>query len=146
VTGSRTRTPFAAAALLSVLAIAGCAGSSGGTLAGSPPSSAPSPSASPIPSCSPPAGGRCPGPLPIPGPLAVDSSGTHLSGYFLCGGTLAARESSQQVDVTYKGSAVRAGGMACARVQLTVALAQPLGSRSVIDTATGKHVTVTKTG
>ena len=140
------QTPFAASALLSVLAIAGCAGSSGGTLAGSPPSTTPSTAASPTPSCSPPAGGRCPGPLPIPGPVAVDSSGTHLSGYFLCGGTLAARESDQQVDLTYTGSAVRAGGMACARVQLKVVLARPLGSRTVIDTATGKQVTVTKSG
>lgn len=107
-----------------------CSGSSSG-----------SPSAS---HCTPPPGGRCAGPAPITTQLTVDASGRQISGVFQCGGTLAATESERQVTLTYRASAVRAGGLTCALIRVSVSLEQPLGNRTVVDGTT--HATLHVSG
>lgn len=129
--------------------LAGCASSAGRAPAGGGPSNSPSsssnassPSSGPSgSSCTPPAGGRCPGPQPV-SQLAVENSGRRLVGVFLCGGRLSGRETANAVYVTYIGSAVRTGGMSCARLKLSVTLAEPLDTRHVIDTTTRHTVRI----
>lgn len=126
---------------------AGCGGASsgaGGPLQSASPTGTSATGTTPTPTCTPAGGSRCPGPQPISGSLTVDASGRHLTGVFLCGGQLSARETADRVTVTYIASAVRRGGMACARVPLVVTLQQPLGNRTVVDGANGQTVTVTR--
>lgn len=92
-----------------------------------------SPSTAP---CTPPPGGRCAGPAPITAQLTVDASGRQIAGVFQCGGTLTATESDRQVTLTYRSSAVPAGGLTCALVRVSVSLEQPLGGRAVVDGTT----------
>ena len=117
----------AAAALLIVAPLTACQSS-----ADSHPSSA----------CTPPAGGRCPGPRPIGDPLILDEHGHRLHAIFLCGGRLNAVTTTAKVTITYVASRVPAGAMQCARVDLAVHLATPLGHRVVVDGVTGQRIAI----
>lgn len=102
--------------------------------------------------CTPPAGGRCAGPLPLPPDQLETPSNVLRAGVGVspdertiiviveCGGRLVARESKHEVLLTWIASAVGAGAMSCAEVPLTAHLRQPLGSRPVIDSATGARL------
>jgi len=92
----------------------------------------------PTPECGQVGGGRCAGPTPIsPGVVSVAADGRTLMGAFACGGSLSASESQTQVRVTYTASAVQAGGLSCTSLILTVTLAAPLGSRTLVDGVNG---------
>jgi hypothetical protein len=78
----------------------------------------------------------------VTGPLTLDRNGQRLHAIFLCGGRLVARQSPQQVTISYIASRVRQGAMTCARVDLAVHLSQPLGARPVVDAFTGKPIVV----
>ena len=91
--------------------------------------------------CTAPAGGRCPGPLPITAISLLDG-GTRLVIDTLCGGQLRISQSRTRVTLTYLASRVGAGGMSCACVPLHADLAAPVGSRALIDGATGRPLVV----
>jgi hypothetical protein len=93
------------------------------------------------------AGARCPGPAPVDSALIGQlylASRTQLAIYgdFQCGGQLRATESTQLVTITYVASRVRTGAMTCAKVNLSVRLAEPLDGRRVIDGVTGERLPV----
>jgi hypothetical protein len=116
-----------------VLALAGCASNS----QESPPRAS---------SCTPPAGGRCAGPegvgAALVGDLSAGKDGRTIRGRFQCGGQLEASETPQRITVTYVASQVRAGAMLCALVPLSVHLAAPVGSRTVVDAVTGHRLVI----
>lgn len=133
--------PAVAGLLLCGLAAAGC--SSDATTAGGPGSSSVSPPAR----CVAHGGARCPGPAPVTsalvGHLYLGSRNQlRLFGDFRCGGQLRAKESARRVVLTYVASRVRTGGMACAKVRLSVALHTPVNGRPVIDGVTGQVLRV----
>jgi hypothetical protein len=92
--------------------------------------------------CHPGAGGRCAGAEPVAAALVGSLHPTPdrrtVWGRFPCGGRLTARETAQQVALTYVASAVGHGAMSCALVPLAVVLAEPLGHRRVVDAETGQ--------
>ncbi|HZC71782.1 MAG TPA: hypothetical protein VE442_13905 [Jatrophihabitans sp.] len=95
------------------------------------------------------AGARCPGPAPIDSALIghmyiASRNQLTIFGAFQCGGRLQASESGKRVVVTYVASRVPPGGMACAKVKLSVGLDKALAGRTVVDGVTGKvlHVGV----
>jgi hypothetical protein len=57
----------------------------------------------------------------------------------LCGGTLHAAETADRVTITLHVGAMGPGMMSCARVDVGVRLATPLGHRTIIDGVT-EHV------
>jgi len=132
----RLLAPFAAASMIMMLLMAGGCAKSGTS------------------GCTPQGGGRCAGPEPIPPDLwqgtahsgrllegpAVSPDGRTIIAAVECGGRLVARESRDEVVVTYIASAVGAGGMSCAEVALTAYLRQPLGSRRLVDGVTGARL------
>lgn len=92
-------------------------------------------------------GARCPGPAPVNSAIIghlylASRSQLTLFGDFQCGGHLRATESAHRVVITYVASRVRPGGMACAKVRLSVALDAPLKGRTVIDSVTGHRLPV----
>jgi hypothetical protein len=98
-------------------------------------------------SCVPRAGGRCPGPASVDSALLgelylASRSQLSISGLFLCGGRLHAKESPDRVTITYIASRVRGGAMTCAKVPLSVRLAAPLAGRTVVDGVSGQVLTV----
>jgi hypothetical protein len=98
--------------------------------------------------CTPPAGGRCAGPLPLPPDQLNPSNNVLFSGVgvspdgqtiiviVMCGGRLVARESKNEVLLTWIAGALGAGVMSCANVPLTAHLRRPLGDRPLIDGVT----------
>jgi hypothetical protein len=92
--------------------------------------------------CTPPAGGRCAADVAWHGGIALSPDGRTLGGIVLCGGTLHAAESAERVEIRLHVGAVGAGGMACARVPVTVQLAEPLGGRPVYDAVSGHRIPV----
>lgn len=93
-------------------------------------------------SCTAPAGGRCAGDVAWHGGIALSPDGRTLHGIVLCGGTLHATESADRVELRLHVGAVPAGGMMCARVNVSVRLAEPLGSRPVYDAVSGARIPV----
>jgi len=90
----------------------------------------------------PPAGGRCAADVAWPGPIELSADGRRLHGIVLCGGTLHASESADRVTIRLHVGALGAGVMSCARVDVGVSLAAPLGSRTVVDAVSGHDVRV----
>ena len=87
-------------------------------------------------------GARCPGPAPVDSALIghlylASRDQLSLFGDFQCGGRLRAEESGNRVLITYIASRVRPGGMACAKITLSVRLDAPLNGRTVVDSVTG---------
>jgi hypothetical protein len=70
----------------------------------------------------------------------VSPDGRTIIAVVECGGRLVARESRDEVVVTYIASAVEPGGMSCGIVALTAHLRQPLGSRRLVDGVTGARL------
>jgi hypothetical protein len=93
-------------------------------------------------SCTPPAGGRCSADVAWRGGIALSPDGRTLHGIVLCGGTLHATESADRVEIRLHVGAVPAGGMTCARVNVSVRLSEPLGSRPVYDAVSGDRIPV----
>jgi len=123
--------------LLTLLALSGCA-----VHAATAPPTDPTPS--PTATCTPPAGGRCAGDVAWPGPIRISADGRRLHGVINCGGTLRATETADQVTLTLHVGAMGGGSMSCARVDVGVRLAAPLGQRTVVDSMTGQHVRVVR--
>lgn len=121
--------------VLSVLALSGCASRA----AASPD---PGPTRSPSSTCSPPAGGRCAADVAWPGAIRLSPDGQRLHGVVGCGGTLRATETTATVTITLHVGAMGPGMMSCAMIDVGVRLAQPLGSRTVVDGVSGHHVRV----
>jgi len=103
--------------------------------------------------CTPPGGGgRCAGPLPLPpdqleiprnvivSGVGVSPDGRTIIVFALCGGRLVARESKNEVLLTWIASAVGAGGMSCPMTPLIAHLRRPLAGRPVIDGVTRTRV------
>jgi hypothetical protein len=65
-----------------------------------------------------------------------------LGGPVLCGGTLHAIESADRVTLRLHLRRIGPGAMTCARVEVSVRLAEPLGSRPVYDAVTGDRIPV----
>ena len=93
-------------------------------------------------SCTPPAGGRCAADVAWPGSIELSADGRRLHGIVLCGGTLHASESADRVTIRLHVGALGPGMMSCARVDVGVRLAAPLGSRTVVDAVSGHDVRV----
>jgi hypothetical protein len=93
-------------------------------------------------SCTPSAGGRCAADVPWTGRIQLSDGGRRLHGIVNCGGTLHAVETSDTVTLTLHVSALRPGMMSCARVDVGVTLAQPLGARKVVDAVSGQPIQV----
>jgi hypothetical protein len=106
------------------------------------PAAADPPPSPPTASCSPPAGGRCAADVGWPGLIYISPDGRRLHGVIVCGGTLHATETADRVTITLHVAAMGPGTMSCARVDVGVRLAAPLGDRTVIDAVTGKVVHV----
>jgi hypothetical protein len=87
-------------------------------------------------------GEGCTGPQPITGPLWSDPSGDNISGRFMCGGVLLAKETATEVVLTFDQQVVMPGAMACAGPILTATLSHPLAARTVIDAATGARLSI----
>ncbi|MDX6358171.1 MAG: hypothetical protein QOH37_1225 [Nocardioidaceae bacterium] len=102
---------------------------------------APHPTPSPT-SCTPPAGGRCAADVGWPGPIQLSADGRRLHGIINCGGTLHAAETADEVTITLHVAAMGPGTMSCARVDVWVRLATPLGQRTVVDAVSGRPVRV----
>lgn len=135
------RRPLLAGLAIGVSALTACASGSGTAQHGG--SGTAQHSGRPLPGrCVAPAGGRCPVPEPVRTALVknllVSSDGRTISGRFRCGGRLDASQTPRRVVLTYHASRVRAGGMACAMVPLSVHLATPLGARVVVDGVSGR--------
>lgn len=96
----------------------------------------------PSSSCTPSGGGRCAGDVPWTGRIHLSADGRRLHGIVNCGGTLHATETSDTVTLTLHVRALRPGMMSCARVDVGVTLAQPLGQRKVIDAVSGQPIQV----
>lgn len=96
----------------------------------------------PTAACTPPAGGRCAADVAWSGPIQVQPGGRRLQGVVQCGGTLRATETTDRVTITLHVGAVPAGAMSCARVVVGVSLADPLGSRTVVDSVSGRTIRV----
>jgi len=102
--------------------------------------------------CTPPAGGRCAGQQPLPPDQLDTSSKVLFSGVGMspdgrtiivivqCGGRLVARESKNEVLLTWIAGSVGPGVMSCANVPLTAHLRRPLGGRPVIDGVTSSRL------
>jgi hypothetical protein len=101
----------------------------------------PDPTASPA-SCTPPAGGRCASDVSWPGSIQVSADGGRLHGIIDCGGSLHAVETADEVTITLHVGAMGPGTMSCARVDVGVRLATPLGQRTVVDAVSGKSLRV----
>ena len=121
--------------LLLVIALSGCA-----VHAAASPGTAPTPS--PSSACTPPAGGRCAADVAWPGTIQVSADGQRLHGVINCGGTLKAVETADTVTLTLHVGAMGAGSMSCARVDVGVRLASPLGQRTVVDGVSGSTLRV----
>jgi hypothetical protein len=93
-------------------------------------------------SCTPSAGGRCAAYVPWSGRIHLSPDGRRLHGIVDCGGTLHATETGDTVTLTLHVSALRPGMMSCARVDVGVTLAQPLGQREVLDGVSGRPIQV----
>jgi len=76
--------------------------------------------------------------------IRLSPDGMTLTFTALCGGMFGAAQSDGKIQLTYTASAVRAGGMACAMVPLTVKLSTPLGTTPVYDALTGAPLTITR--
>lgn len=126
----RRAAAIAACVVVTSLASSACSGSSAAPGAGA--------------ACTPPPGGRCGGPAAITQELTVDSSGRQISGVFQCGGTLTAAETDTAVTLTYRASAVPAGGLTCALIRLSVTLHRPLGGRTLVDGTTHRTLQVSR--
>jgi hypothetical protein len=92
--------------------------------------------------CAPPAGGRCAGNVAWRGPMTVTPDGRTLTGVVLCGGTFHATESRDRVMLRLHVGAIGPGAMLCARVDVRVTLARPLGGRRVYDAVSGDLVRI----
>jgi hypothetical protein len=120
--------------LLLVVALSGCA-----SHATTAPHTQPTPAPT---SCTPPPGGRCAADVAWPGPIHLSADGQRLHGIVNCGGTLRATESADTVTITLHVGRMGPGTMSCARVDVGVHLAAPLGQRTVVDGVSGKPVRV----
>lgn len=96
--------------------------------------------------CTPPAGGRCAADVAWSGPIELAPDGRSLQGIVLCGGTLRASETAARVTITLHVGAVPAGAMSCARVPVQVTIADPLGTRTVVDGVSGRTIRVVHRG
>ena len=121
--------------LLLVIALSGCA-----VHAATAPRTDPTPS--PTSTCTPPAGGRCAADVAWPGSIQVSTDGRRLHGVINCGGSLRAVETADTVTLTLHVGAMSAGSMSCARVDVGVRLASPLGQRTVVDAVSGQRIRV----
>jgi hypothetical protein len=92
--------------------------------------------------CTPPAGGRCAADVAWPGLIYSSHGGRVLEGVILCGGTLHAIETRGRVTIRLHAGAVGPGAMSCARVEVGIRLAAPVGHRQVLDAVTGRPVRV----
>ncbi len=119
---------IAALALLVAAPLSGC----GGHASAGPPD----------PPCTPPAGGRCAQDVAWSGPIYVTPDGRRLHQVINCGGTLHATETASRVMIRLHVGAMGAGSMSCARVDVGVRLATPLGDRTVVDSVGGHVVRV----
>ncbi|WP_151081958.1 hypothetical protein [Nocardioides cynanchi] len=120
--------------MLLVVVVSGCASHAA---AAAPPHPTPSHAA-----CTPPPGGRCAADVAWPGPIQLSADGRRLHGVINCGGTLHAAETADTVTLTLHVGAMGPGTMSCARVDVGVRLATPLGQRTVVDAVTGHTVKV----
>jgi hypothetical protein len=93
-------------------------------------------------SCTPPAGGRCAQDVAWSGPIYVTRDGYRLHQVIVCGGTLSATETTAAVSIRLHLGAIGAGAMSCAKVDVGVHLASPLGDRTVVDSMSGRAVRV----
>ena len=125
--------------LLSALALSGCAFRAA---AATDPGPTPTPTSSPTSICKPPAGGRCAADVAWPGAIHASTDGLRLHGTVLCGGTLRAIETADTVTITLHTGAMGPGMMSCAMVDVGVRLAQPLGSRTIVDGVSGHQLNV----
>jgi hypothetical protein len=121
--------------LLLVIALSGCAAH-----AATAPRTDPTPS--PMSFCTPPAGGRCAADVAWPGSIRASADGRRLHGVINCGGTLRATETADTVTLTLHVGAMGPGTMSCARVDVGVHLASPLGQRTVVDGVSGSTLRV----
>jgi hypothetical protein len=120
--------------LLLLLVVSGCA-----SHAVAAPRPEPTPSRA---ACTPPAGGRCAADVRWPGAIHVSADGRRLYGVINCGGTLKVTETADTVTLTLHVGAMGPGTMSCARVDVGVRLASPLGARSVVDAVSGTPLRV----
>ena len=93
-------------------------------------------------SCTPPAGGRCAADVAWGRSIDVSADDRHLGGIVICGGTLRATETDDQVTVRLHVGAMGPGTMLCARVPVSVTLQRPLGTRTVVDAVSGRTLRV----
>ena len=93
-------------------------------------------------SCTPPAGGRCAQDVAWSGPIYLTRGGLRLHQVIICGGTLSATETAARVSIRLHLGAMGPGTMSCARLDVGVRLASPLGDRSVVDAVSGHVVPV----
>jgi hypothetical protein len=100
------------------------------------------PPAPPRTTCTPPAGGRCAADVAWPGEISLSPDGRTLSGPVLCGGTLHDIDSPDRVTLRLHLGAVGPGAMSCARVEVSIRLAEPLGGRPVYDAVSGDRIPV----
>jgi hypothetical protein len=121
--------------LLLVLALSGCA-------VHAATATRPDPTPSPTSTCTPPPGGRCAADVAWPGSIDVSADGRRLHGVINCGGTLRAKETADTVTLTLHVGKMGPGTMSCARVDVGVRLASPLGQRTVVDAVSGKTIMV----
>jgi hypothetical protein len=74
--------------------------------------------------------------------ISLSTDGHRLHGVITCGGTLHATETDDTVTITLHVGAMGPGTMLCARVDVSVRLAQPLGQRTVVDAVSGRVIQV----
>jgi hypothetical protein len=121
--------------LLLVIALSGCA-------VHAATATRPDPTPSPTSTCTPPAGGRCAADVAWRGSIQISADGRRHHGVIICGGTLRASETADTVTLTLHVAKLGPGMMSCARVDVGVRLASPLGQRTVVDAVSGKSLRV----
>jgi hypothetical protein len=94
--------------------------------------------------CIPPAGGRCAHDSAWSGPIYLTRDGLRLHQVIVCGGTLHASETADHVYLRLHLGAIGAGEMSCARADVGVRLASPLGDRTVLDSIGGHVIRVVR--
>lgn len=93
-------------------------------------------------SCTTGVGEGCGAPKQITGPLWTDATRQTISGHFACGGALLVKETATEVVLTFIPQVMMPGGAACGFPVLIARLAQPLGTRPVVDAATGTNLLI----
>ena len=96
------------------------------------------------PACASYGGGRCAEDVAWSGPIYLTRNGMRLHQVIICGGTLHASETADKVYLRLHLGEMGPGSMSCAKVDVGVRLAQPLGHRTVVDSVGHRAVHVSQ--